>query len=172
MDIFSHVLIGRALATPPQNAKKDIWIITIFSYLPDLFQSVLYLYLGIINSRPFFFPLNSDWDGVRELHPFLSALWEVPHSIFFVLLVIAPIVYFFKFPKMALFGYIFHILIDLLTHSGEWATKLFYPFSYKIEGFTNAWSWPIQSMVASWVILLVIIFVLHYFFRRNKIKIV
>ncbi len=168
MDLVSHVLIGRALGTPPKNSKKDVFWITFFSFLPDLPQIIIYIYLGFINSRAFFIPFNTDWDGFRDFNPVWSALWEIPHSVFFVLLVIFPIVLFFKLPKMALFVYALHIIIDLFTHSGEWGVKLFYPFSYQIKGFTNAWSWSFADILLSWSILVIVIIIFHLSFRRKN----
>ena len=153
------------MATPSETSRRNIYIITFFSFLPDLSQITIYLYLGLINSRLFFIPLNADWDGFRVLHPSWSSIWEIPHSIFFALLLIFPIILIFKLPKMALVSYLSHIFIDLFTHAGEWGIKIFYPLPYKIDGFTNAWSWSFINIFSSWIILTLIIIILRIFFR-------
>ncbi|KKR23662.1 MAG: hypothetical protein UT53_C0010G0016 [Candidatus Yanofskybacteria bacterium GW2011_GWD2_39_48] len=165
MDVISHILIGRGIATPSGIPKRNVYFITFFSFLPDLPQIAIYLYLGFINSRPFFMPLNTDWNGFRALHPLWSAIWEIPHSIFFALLIILPVILIFRLPKMALVVYLLHIFIDLFTHTGEWGTKIFYPLHYKIDGFTNAWSWSFINIFSSWIILTLTIVILHSFFR-------
>ena len=168
MDFVSHILIGRTLATSQKNSKRDISLITFFSFLPDLPVIFVYLYLGFIKARPFLIPLNTDWDGFRTFHPAWSALWEVPHSYFFALLIILPFILFFKLPKMAFVAYLSHIFVDLFTHAGEWATKPFYPIPYQVHGLTNAWAWSLSSMVASWIVLLALIILLNFILRKNK----
>ncbi|MCX6721214.1 MAG: hypothetical protein NT026_01270 [Candidatus Staskawiczbacteria bacterium] len=128
-----------------------------FSFLPDLGQIPFYIFLGWKNARPFFFPLNSDWNGARALYPFLTALWDIPHSFFFAFLIILPIILFFKLPKISFFAYLLHLIIDIPTHSGEWAVKPFYPINYTFGGATNAWALPIWAMIIFWIIFLLII---------------
>lgn len=82
MDFVSHILIGRAFASSPKNSRKDIATITLFAFLPDLPSVFLYLYLGLLNSRPLLIPAHSDWNGFRVPNPAWSALWEIPHSVF------------------------------------------------------------------------------------------
>jgi len=170
MDIGSHILFGRALATAPKISRRNIFLITFFSYLPDLPQTFTYIYLGFVNSRPYWFPLNSDWEGFRELYPFWIALWEIPHSLLFVFFVVFPVVYFLRLPKMALYAYLIHVIVDVFTHTGEWGSRIFYPFSYQINGFTDAWSWPLSHMAISWTILVVIIITAQYAFRKKMIS--
>lgn len=169
MDIISHTLIGRALAASPKNSKRDIFIICFFAYLPDLPQLVTYIYLGLENSRRYLFPLTSDWNGLRAASPIWSALWEVPHGLIFLLVIILPIVLYFKITKMAFWAYAVHLIIDWFTHSGEWAVNILYPFaSYKIEGFTDAWAWSIEKMLLSWILILVLIKILTLMLNQKK----
>lgn len=168
MDIISHVLIGRIISFN-KNRLAQIWTM-FFSYLPDLFQLPAYIYLGYINNRMFLIPKNIDWNHTRDLYPVLHAFtWEIPHSVFFVLLVILPIILYFKLAKITFFAYFTHILIDIPLHEGEWALKPFYPINYSINGFANAWSWPAQTFIFSWIILVFIIIALNIFLKyKNK----
>ncbi|MEK7562386.1 MAG: hypothetical protein AAB509_01760 [Patescibacteria group bacterium] len=157
MDIVSHILIGRIISAGKEK-KHQFWAM-FFSFLPDLFQLPAYVYLGYINNRAFFIPQNIDWNHTRDAYPFLHAFtWEIPHSIFFLLLFILPLVLFFKLPKIAFFAYFLHILIDIPAHTGEWAMKPFYPLNFQISGLTNAWAWPFYAMFILWIIFLLIIF--------------
>jgi len=166
MDIISHALIGNIISLPQK--KSRLWVI-FFSVLPDLTQIPFFLYLGYLNARPFFFPLEKDWDGARALHPFLNIIYEIPHSFFFVFLIILPIVLFFKLPKLAFFAYIFHLLIDLPTHtSGEWAMKPFWPFQYTFPGFTDAWAWPAYMLLISWIVLIAAAISLNPLFKNKE----
>ncbi|MDD2731695.1 MAG: hypothetical protein PHI53_00675 [Candidatus Pacebacteria bacterium] len=159
MDIITHALIGRAISLSKKETRRSIYFAVFFSLLADLISLPLYLYIGFINNRLFWIPLNSDWDGFRDLHPFLSALYDIPHSVFFLLIVILPLVLFFKLPKISFWAYGAHLFLDLFSHYGEWALKPFYPLGYKFEGFTNGWSWSIQSMAILWISIIIIIIV-------------
>ena len=158
MDIVSHILIGKLISFN-KNKLTQIWAM-VFSFLPDLGQIPFYIFLGYKNTRPFFFPLNSDWEGARALYPFLTALWDIPHSFLFALIIILPIVILFKLPKIAFLAYLLHLIIDIPTHAGEWAVKPFYPFNFLIGGFTDAWAWPLWLMALCWIILISAIIIL------------
>jgi membrane-bound metal-dependent hydrolase YbcI (DUF457 family) len=167
MDIISHAMIGRIIAVREEK-KKDIYLIPFFAALPDLFQIPLYLFLGYVNKRPFYFPLNSDWIGVRELYPRWVLFWEIPHSLFFLALVITPLVLLLKLNKLSIAAYFSHIFIDAFTHTGEWSLKPFFPVEYEIEGLTDAWIWKPAFFALSWLVLGLITFVLRYFIKKNK----
>ena len=162
MDTLSHSLIGKIISTPENNKRNIFWII-FFSILTDLFLIPVYIYLGYINNRFLWIGYNSDWDGLRISHPFIVLLNDIPHSLIFAFLIILPIILLFKLPKLAFFAYLFHILIDIPTHTGEWSIRIFYPLSdYSIKGLTDAWEWPIKYMAISWLILAILIIALKY----------
>lgn len=164
MDIITHALVGKAIAVPKRSRKADFWII-LFSLLPDFTLIPFYLFLGYVNKRPFWIAHNSDWDGVRNLYPFLNSIQEISHSFLFAVFVILPIILLFKLPKTAFFAYSIHLLLDLPSHTGEWAVKPFYPLNYSFNGFTDAWSWPVHFMVISWIVLLIVIIII----KKNDI---
>lgn len=166
MDIVSHALIGTVIAAK-KHSRKLTYVAAFFSFLPDLTQIPLYLIVGKFADRWLWIPQNIDWIGFRELHPLWSMLWEIPHSFFFLLLIIVPIVFWFKIPKIAIAAYGLHIIIDLFSHSGEWAVKPFYPLSFSVSGFTDAWAWHWQSMLVSWLILIVASVIISKVSRRK-----
>lgn len=166
MDIISHILIGCVLFLFFKKTLKSFFLIILFSFLPDLTQVAQYLYLGFVKERFLFIPLNLDWNGFRDPHPFFSALWDVPHSFFFSFIIILPIILYFKLPKIFFTAYFLHLFVDLFSHTGEWAVKPFYPLQYKFEGFANVWAWNLQSMAICWVIILLLITII-YLFQKN-----
>jgi membrane-bound metal-dependent hydrolase YbcI (DUF457 family) len=168
MDIISHLLIGNAISLPCSNKKCRFWVI-FFSILPDISQIPFYIFLGYINKRLFFFPLNSDWVGAKIAHPVFSALWEIPHSIFFALLIILPVILIFKIPKLAFASYLVHIFLDFFTHTGEWTLKPFYPLNYTLQGFTDAWAWSLPILLFSWAVIIIITLIITPFFKTKKI---
>lgn len=169
MDIVSHGIIGRACAAPKSGGKETA-LIVFFAVLPDLFQIPLYIFLGYINNRPFFFPQNSDWVGFRSAYPYWSQLWEIPHSFFFLIAVILPFVLWFKLPKAVLLAYFSHLFVDIFTHTGEWSVKPFFPLAFTVEGFTDAWAWDFRYYPITWIILGGIVFGLEKFKTRRLAK--
>ncbi|MGA2434793.1 MAG: hypothetical protein ABSG25_05850 [Bryobacteraceae bacterium] len=155
MDFVSHGLIGGFVATfqRPGHSHSSWWI-TAFAVLPDLPVLVVYLLLGRSLNRPLWLPRETDWVGMRTAHPIWSAMWEIPHSFFFVLLVVVPVVYLLHLPKLSIVAYLSHLFLDLFTHTGEWAVKPFYPLSWQFDGFTDAWKWPLPSMIVSWLVII------------------
>ena len=168
MDIISHILIGKIISFFDRKNKTAGFWAMLFSFLPDLSQVPFYIYLGVKNMRLFVFPYNADWNTARGFYPFLTALWEISHSFFFLLLIILPVIMFLKLPKIAFFAYFFHIIIDIFTHAGEWSIKPFYPISYTIGGITNAWAWPAIAFFYSWTILSLVIISLTIFFKKKN----
>ena len=166
MDIVSHALIGRALVTS-KSKKFDTYLVTAFGALPDLFQIPLYIFVGYLHARPFYYPLTSDWQGVRNAYPLWAALWEIPHSFFFLLLVVAPLVLLLNLNKLAILAYALHLFVDLFTHTGEWAVKPLYPLPFLFHGFTDAWAWDVIYYPVSWAVLIVMIVVLEKLRNRG-----
>lgn len=163
MDIVSHGLIGGLVAAPiAKTPTEAAWIVG-FSFLPDLIQVPLYLLLGRKHKRRFWIPYNTDWSGVRKKHPAWTKLWEIPHSLFFITLVVLPLVYLFDIPKTSLVGYLAHIATDIPTHKKEWAVKIFFPFSLVVPGITDAWAWKYKYWIVAWVVISATLLALLYF---------
>jgi len=164
MDFISHALIGKIFCYFDKKAKGKNWIIILFSVLPDIVLIPFYIILGKENERFLWIAQNQDWAGSSISHPILTNSYNTTHSIFFALLIILPIVLALKLPKFAFWAYLSHIIIDVFTHTGEWTIKLFFPYNFNIDGFSNAWAWPISTMIIPWAILSLIIFYL----MKNK----
>jgi membrane-bound metal-dependent hydrolase YbcI (DUF457 family) len=165
MDIISHALIGKILCFFDKKSKSSLVIF--FSIMPDFVLIPFYAVLGKENERFFWIAQNQDWIGANIAHPYLTNLYNSTHSIFFACLIILPVVLFLKLPKFAFFAYLLHIIIDIFTHTGEWAIKIFYPFNFDIDGFSNAWAWPIYSMIFLWAILSAIILYLNKTYKKT-----
>ncbi len=156
MDVISHGLIGKIISFG--DKKESAFWPVLFSIIPDFVLVPFYFILGWENKRPFFFPHNSDWTGTTITHPFLTSLYDISHSFLFLFIIILPVILIFKLPKISFLAYFFHIIIDIPTHTGEFAIKMFYPLKFEISGFTDAWEWPIPYMLALWAVLLSLCF--------------
>jgi membrane-bound metal-dependent hydrolase YbcI (DUF457 family) len=151
MDPISHLLIGKLLTAYESSPAADAAAIILFSFLPDLFQIPLYLRLGRERGRKLWIPADADWRGYRSSR--WALWWEIPHSILFAVLVVAPIVLLLGLTPLAIVAYLLHIIVDIPTHRGEWAVRPFFPFKYKVQGFTDAWRWSWGKMAVAWVAL-------------------
>ena len=170
MDVVSHAILGGMLVDSRKGRRLLGWAL-FFSVLPDIFQIPIYAFLGYINQRPFWYPYTSDWGGVRAKYPLLMLWWEIPHSLFFWLLIIIPLVLLLKLPKVAAWGYFFHLFVDLFTHTGEWGVKPFFPLSFQIEGFTDAWAWNFYYFPIAWAVLLALAFLLDRIRRKTRLAV-
>ena len=169
MDVISHGLVGNIFkeASRVKSLGDKVAVIS-FAVIPDLPGSaVVCPLLGREKVRPYWIPRNSDWIGVHADHPLWAALWEVPHSLFFLVLVVVPLVLWLRLPRIAIVSYLSHILLDLPTHTGEWAERPFCPFDITVNGFTDAWAWPLSYWVLSWVVLLTIACLVRFLLGRK-----
>jgi len=169
VDVVSHALVGRMLISRREK-KWDIVLVTLASALPDFFQIPLYILVGHLYNRPYNIPLNSDWVGIRSNYPTWYLLWDIPHSLFFLILVVVPIVYYFKLNKLIILAYFSHIFLDVFTHTGEWSLKPFFPINFQISGFTDAWAWAYWKFIVVWGVLLLAIIGIEFFREKFKVK--
>jgi len=160
MDIISHALIGWIISLMANaSGKEKLWII-LFSLIPDIVLIPAYIKLGRENKRFLWIAKNEDWSGETLKYPFLSALYNATHSLFFLFIIVYPVIKIFNLPSLAFWAYLTHIIIDIFSHKGEWAIKIFYPLKFKINGFSDAWAWPVYLMAITWITLIVIIEIL------------
>lgn len=167
MDIISHALMGGTLGIASEHNLKDILVVVSFSVLPDITQIPIYFKISHQHKRLFWLPKHIDWTdkNYHDRYPSLAAIWEAPHSIFFLLLVIAPTVWAFHLPKMAIGSYASHIFVDLFTHKSKWGIKPLWPFQYKFNGLTDTWIWQFKRLFLSWLFFgLLLLFARWYFY--------
>jgi len=169
MDIISHALVGKIFCFFDKKSKNKNWLVILFAIIPDLVLIPFYFVLGREYNRFLWIAQNQDWANASITHPFLTGLYNTTHSLFFVALIILPIVLIFKLPKAAFFAYLSHILFDIFTHTGEWSIQIFYPFNSTVFGISDAWAWPIKYMALSWLVLSLIIWYLQKRHKKNAI---
>jgi membrane-bound metal-dependent hydrolase YbcI (DUF457 family) len=157
MDIVSHALIGWIICLLAGIYDWQAFWIILFSVIADIVLIPAYIVLGKENKRFLWIAKNGDWRESQQKHPVLAKAYDTTHSLFFAVIVIYPAVIIFNLPKLAFAAYLSHLAVDIFSHKKEWAIKIFYPFKFKINGFSDAWAWPVYFMAISWAILLTII---------------
>ena len=77
-------------------------------------------------------PWNHDvsWRDMKDTNLY-TILYKVPHSFFSLLFV----------PKKYRKIYAFHILCDILSHTGEWSIQPFFPMPIQIHGIWDPIDW-------------------------------
>jgi hypothetical protein len=73
---------------------------------------------------------NISWESMKYTQLYMI-LYKIPHSFLSVLFV----------PKEYRKVYAFHILLDILSHTGEWSIEPFFPCSVKIHGIWDPIQW-------------------------------
>ena len=95
-----------------------IW--TIWSVAPDI-PMVLIL-------SPWNYSVS--WRDMKDTNIY-KTLYKIPHSLFSLFFV----------PKKYRKIYAFHILCDILSHTGEWSIQPFFPMSITIRGIWDPIDW-------------------------------
>lgn len=141
MDTVSHVFVGASIGElSGHRNRRRIALTGLFAALPDLPCFLVgYPIAGYLADRDWLIPQDADWDGLREAYPFVAVLWELPHSFLFLMCVIVPLVRFWRLPAACAVAYASHLVLDIPTHTGEWAVAPIWPIPWRIEGFTDPW---------------------------------
>ncbi len=73
---------------------------------------------------------NMSWKDVKNTNVY-SVLYKFPHSLFCL----------FYVPKKYREIYALHILLDILSHTGEWSIQPFFPSEVSIHGVWDPINW-------------------------------
>ena len=141
--------------------------IIIAAVLPDILGTVPMVVDKVVDSIRFpegnvIKKFKKDLLGTTFLKPIDKFMYRITHS--FTALTVFGILFYLYFPDSYLvmtFAYFLHLAVDVPTHSKEWATRLFYPFSdFHIDGY-NWWENKTVSLIF-WLVLAVIAFKVFY----------
>lgn len=180
MDIFAHSLWTYAAARVAnrklaRKGKKPLHVgwATFFGVWPDLFAgAVPFVGLGISFLTGKLTALDFSRVNIMEhasprvdsLFGLWATLYHWSHSIPVFLIVFGLIWLFLRRPVWELLGWLFHILIDMPTHSAAfYPTPFIWPFSdFRVSGVSWGETW---FMIANYSALLVVFI---FLFWRNK----
>lgn len=79
----------------------------------------------------FLSPRTEPWKVIKNWFAY-SWFYKAPHSLWFIFLI--------QNSRLRSI-YAFHILMDILSHTGEWSIEPLFPFSFKIHGIWNPVEW-------------------------------
>ena len=74
---------------------------------------------------------NTPWRVIKTCYSY-NLFYKLPHSFFFIILIRN---------SRARNIYMFHILMDLLSHTGEWSIEPFFPFGPAVHGIWDPVEW-------------------------------
>jgi len=155
MDVFSHGLWAAALAKIVNFRKKkpmSVWLTAFWGVFPDVFAFapafvwLFYKYFtGGIN--PSLFPKPGEMEPVAmDTLPIMKLthfLYNLTHSLLAFAVVFLIMLLIFRRIRWSAFGWLFHIIIDIPTHSYKFfPTPFLWPFSnWKFDGISWANPW-------------------------------
>lgn len=156
MDVFYHALTGIAISKSMGGA--DPALAAAAAVLPDIVGTIPFYYYKIQQARqspqatfvPSLFALltSSKFANATD-----AASYHITHSLFTALGL--TILAYFIFPNswhILSLCYISHILIDIPTHDGEFATRMFYPWNTRFQYGKN-WAKSWRMSLAFWLYL-------------------
>jgi len=154
MDSFSHAVWGATII----RKVPYLWWAAFFGILPDIIWGVYWAlrYRG----KGFKKGLEvRNSEGGLGIH---FKVYYLVHSLVPITVVTAIMYLMVPAYTIVVIPYYLHIIMDIFTHRGVWATRLFYPFSdFHFEGkdwWKNKW-----ISVGNWAALLIINLIIFIF---------
>ena len=174
MDIFSHGLwAGAAAHAVNAKGKKKISVLQAAAWgvFPDLFSfTIAFVWMLATGLR--FDPHNAEpFSGnSHTVYQLTQGLYNFSHSLIMFALVFGLVWLVLKRPVWEMGGWLFHILIDVPTHSyAFFPTPIFWPVSgWKFNGISWGQPW---FMVLDISALAITYLVIWYGYQKKKFEI-
>lgn len=168
MDVFSHALWTQLLYYPTykNRLRSRLWA-AFFGVLPDLISFVPSTLYVVFVTR--YFPLTME--GMQSAWVFRYAVYSYnfTHSlVVFAVLFLISLALNKGRVWWPLFGWLFHIVLDIFTHSADFfPTPLLFPISNTryLHGFS--WAEP-HFLLINWIVLAVLYLLLFLDARKRN----
>lgn len=156
MDILYHALTGVAISK--SMGGTDPTLAAVAAMLPDIVGTTPFYYFKFrkalqspqVALSPSFFALLTSNKFFNSID---AATYRTTHSLFTALgMIILAFVYFPDSWLILSLSYISHILIDIPTHDGDFATRMLYPWDTHFR-FGKNWSKSWRLSLAFWLLL-------------------
>jgi hypothetical protein len=184
MDELAHVLYTGAIFRIINLKRKilpkiKVWQGILWGLFPDLLAftipSIVLLYNLILATITKSSNATNEnvahqlFSNSSPLFTFTMSLYTLGHSIIIFLIIFGITYLIFKKPTWVMAGWLIHILIDIPSHSGYWATKFLWPISnVSLEGY--AWWTNGKLVLISYILILIIYMYLFYINKKKKIQ--
>lgn len=155
MDSVSHAAWGATIV----RKTPLVWWAVLAGALPDIIPAVY----GLIRYRRKYVRALEKLSMAAEINHRYMRIYHWTHSLIPISVVAAALLLVSPAWAMVTLPYYLHILLDIPTHHGVWATRLFYPFSdFHFAGGHDWWKnrWISLGNWAAIVIINVLLFVL------------
>jgi len=171
MDVFSHGIwtgILCKIANKKIKKKLNLWLSVFFGVFPDVFSFAM-LFIWLISQITFGNLGFKDMPKLDETEPAVqdklsifdltSTLYSLSHSLFVFLIVFLIVTLILKQPLLEMLGWLFHIIIDIPTHSYKfYPTPFLWPFSsWKFNGISWGTPWFMILNVSAIVIMILVL---------------
>jgi len=185
MDIFSHGLwagvaakaINNKLEKKGNQLRLNVWFAGFWGAFPDIFAGAvpfvwlgLSVFLGKIKFSDFsrsrmvteHFP-----DGAKSIFNLWGNLYDLSHSLVIFFVVFGLVYLLLRRPAWEMLGWLFHILIDIPTHSLDfYPTPFLWPISnMRLGGFSWGTTWFIilnySALTAAFIL---------FWFRKSRLR--
>lgn len=190
MDVFSHGLwAGVAykatdkIKAPHKEKKRNFFAFVFWGIMPDLvsFGLLFFWFALIVVSNGFDFSVlphhtraieATEPPALMGFHPIFyltSLLYSASHSVVLFFAVFGLVFFLVKKTPWTMLGWLFHILIDIPTHSYEfYPTPVFWPVSgWKFYGISWGTPW---FLILNWSAI-ILVYLFFWQKKSRKIKI-
>jgi len=166
MDTLSHGLWGGI--TVGRKTKKSFWLAFFFGIAPDIFSFGL-LFAQVIFTALFF---DGSWahfgpgDGHPSVPQYVHSLYDLTHSAIVFLPVFFLVWWLGGKPVWEMWGWGFHIALDIFTHSERFFPT---PFLWPLSSYTfDGMSWAQPLIFIPNVALLLTFYGLWWWHKRKN----
>ena len=179
MEIIAHTLwttagarkLNLELGKKNSKHKFNLFWTAFFGIFPDLFAFTWPFVLSfweVIMGAPF--DSLADRHHVADGFGMAHNLYQYSHSLIIFILVFTLVWVIIKRPPLVLLGWVFHILLDIPSHSvGFYPTPFLFPISDYHFPYGVAWGTP-WSMIVNYIMLGVVWGIMLYNKYYKKVK--
>jgi len=166
MDILSHGLWG-GIAFGRKN-RRSFWLSFFFGIAPDLFSFGIFFISMFLTGRIFRPDFSSEPPDPSLIPQYVHSFYSVTHSLIMFAIAFFLLWLIFKKPIWESLAWVFHILLDIFTHSYKFFPT---PFLWPISDFKfNGWPWVLPGIFFTNFALLVMLYVWFYLVKKHKIN--
>ncbi len=162
MDIISHGLWGGV--TVGRKNWKSFLLAFFFGIAPDLFSFGIFFVQRVFTEG--FDVSHSGPPEITTIPLYVHTMYDITHSLVVFSIVFIVVWLFFERPVYEMFAWLFHILLDIPTHSSEFFPT---PFLWPLSDVTiDGRNWSNPEIFVPNLILLALAYIWFYRSKRTN----